>query len=72
VTVSHIATTNIVDAKCQIIQWIVWKCADLMSGMSVRILKMFNVKRIAIAVMIVLILVTGLMFGVERMRMSRR
>ena len=71
-TANHVATTNSVDARCQIIQWIVWKWADLTSGIRIRILRMFRAKRIAVAVMIALVLVTGLTSGVERVRMSRR
>ena len=69
---NHVAATNKVDARCQIIQWIVWKWVDLTSGIRIRILRIFRAKRIAIAVMIALVLVTGLMFGTESVRMSRR
>ena len=69
---NHVATTNRVDARCQIIQWIVSKLFDLISGMRIRILRMFRAKRIAVAVIIALVLVTGLTSGVERVRMSRR
>ena len=61
-----------VDAKCQIVQWIISKWVDLTNGIRIRILEMFRAKRIAIAVRVALVLVSGLMSGVEKMRTSRR
>lgn len=64
--------TNTVDARCHIIQWIVWKWIDLISGIRDRILKMFNINNMKNAVMVAFILVTGLMSGTENVRISRR
>ena len=69
---NHVATTNRVDIRCQIIQWIAVKCVVPMSGMSARILSMFRMNSIMIAVIIILVLVSGLMSGIESARISRR
>ena len=69
---NHMAKTNTVDARCQIIQWIDAKWIDLINGIRDRILRMFRAKSIANAVRIALVLMIGLTSGTESVRISRR
>ena len=71
-TLNQTATTNIIEIRCQNIQWIVSKDGEPVSGIRIRILRMFSMKNSANPVMIAFVRVVGLISAVDRISRSSR
>lgn len=62
---NHIPITNIIEIRCQNIQWTVSKYVVVAIGTKSRIRRIFSAKSNANAVIIALVRVSGFMFGVD-------